>query len=328
MAVRYYFLFVTITLATFFVAASLAGLSIHLSWPRLNRAVVRLAPRTRARVLLTLRALPSFCGFTVMAVFGRTFAAYEPATTTERAGMLITALAISAVWLALLVGRNMARAWFKTVTFTRLTQHCGAASGRFAARHFEHTAGRIHVIDSAYPVAALSGVFRTRLVLSERVIRECEPDELEAILAHETAHVDRADNLARAVMVSLPDVLAWLPSGRAIETAWSAAAEEAADDKAAGGVPERRAALAAALVRVAGMAPATPPEWMPALAFFRGDDLERRVRRLLDPEPPAGRSLRALEPALLASAAAAVVLSAWQGPALHGAIEWAVRFIP
>jgi beta-lactamase regulating signal transducer with metallopeptidase domain len=261
-------------------------------------------------------------------LFGRTFAAYEPATTTERVGILITALAVSAVWLALLVGRNTVRASLKTAAFTRLTRHCRAASGRFTAARLDQTAGRICVIESSYPVAALSGFFRPRVVLSDRVIRECEPDELEAILAHETAHVDRADNLARALMLSLPDVLAWLPSGRAIETAWSAAAEEAADDEAAGDAPEKRAALAAALVRVAGMAPAAPPEWMPALAFFRGEDLDRRVRRLLEPEPAAGRSVRALEPALVASAAAALVLCASQGPALHGAIEWAIRFLP
>lgn len=314
MSVRYYFLLLLIALASFFVAASLSALAIHLAWPRIKVAAARLNPRIRARALLVLRALPAFWGIIAAGVFGRTFLAFEPEKTSEYPGLLLAIGAFGALWLSFHVGARGARALVRTLTLTRLMRACGQ--------------DEICVVDSFYPVAAVAGLFRMRVVLSQRILQECEQDEIEAILAHEAAHVHRGDNLARAVMLSLPDLLTVLPTGRAIESAWSAAAEEASDDAAAGGAADKRAALASALVRVAGMATTAPPRWMPALAFFQGDDLDRRVRRLLEPEPACGPSLCALEPLLIAAAVLAVAVCASQGAALHGFMEWAIRSLP
>ncbi len=142
-------------------------------------------------------------------------------------------------------------------------------------------ASRIWLIESAYPVAAVTGLFRTRLLISTRIVSECTPRELEAVIRHEAAHVRRRDNLVRAAMRYLPDPMLLLNAGRELQTGWAAAAEEAADDEAAGPRVEARTELAAALVRVARMAEGPPPQWMPALAFYEGTNLENRVRRLL-----------------------------------------------
>ena len=107
----------------------------------------------------------------------------------------------------------------------------------------------VWLIDSAYPVAAVTGLFRTRLLISTRIVRECTPSELDAVIRHEAAHVRRRDNLVRAAMRYLPDPFLLVASGHALQSDWAAAAEEAADDEAAGPRAEARSELAAALVR-------------------------------------------------------------------------------
>jgi len=183
-------------------------------------------------------------------------------------------------------------------------------------------------VDSPYPVAAVAGLFNTRLIVSASLLRECASEEVEVILAHEAAHVSRSDNVVRALMLALPDPLGLLASGREIEAAWASAAEEAADDDAAGETAERRLALASALVRVAALARTPPPAWMPALAFFQGENLERRVRRLLQTQPAAARSLGVIEPATVTAVAAILTWGLFQAAALHRLMESAVRILP
>ena len=75
---------------------------------------------------------------------------------------------------------------------------------------------------------------------------------------------------------------------------------------------------------------AKPPAWMPALALFDGDSLERRVRRLLDPEPLAASEtpFRSAGAALVGLVAGAVAGFAIGSRPLHDVMEWAVRNLP
>lgn len=212
--------------------------------------------------------------------------------------------------------RNAARA----VRVARLARHCRQWTRRDGAS--------ISVIETRYPVAAVAGMFRPRLLMSSRILRECTPEELDAIVAHEQAHVLGNDNVVRAVMVGLPDPLAILHAGRQIEAAWALAVEEAADNDAAGDAGEKRATLAAALLHVARMADDCLPSWMPALAFYQGHDLQHRVSRLLDVPLQGGASLRALHPTVLALAVAFLAWSDYSSDSLHRAVEWMVRSLP
>jgi beta-lactamase regulating signal transducer with metallopeptidase domain len=147
------------------------------------------------------------------------------------------------------------------------------------------------VIDSAFPVVAVAGLVRPRLLIAKTVLDACSPEELRAILAHEQGHIDRRDNLRRLMLGAIPDVLAWLPLARRIQTAWLEAAEDAADDMAEALGSEGRAVLAQALLRVARLAPGAAPVSLPASALYRGESLDRRIRRLLAPAahaPAAG----------------------------------------
>ena len=315
----YYFLLVVLTLASFFAVASAAAICLQLLWARLARRVDRLAPRTRVGTLFVLRLLPTLAGAVAAILCSTSFLVFEPALTMERPGLLLIAATAAALCLGLAALIRTAHAWARSITCSRLVRHCAQLS----------LGGRsVFVVDSAYPLAAVTGVFRTRMMVSNSLLANCTADEVDAILAHEAAHIRYADNLSRGLMLLLPDPLLMLPAGRQIENAWSAAAEEAADDGAAEGVAERRVALASALVRVAGLARTPAPSWMPDLAFFQGDNFERRVRRLLDPVPVETRWSGSFAPCAVASALVILTGMALQSAAFHGLMEWAIRILP
>src|SRR6185436_14514476 len=127
-----------------------------------------------------------------------------------------------------------------------------------------------------------------------------------------TAH----DNLKRLLIRACPDVLGAV---RALDRAWSEAAEEAADARASLVDASTRFNLAGALIHVARLAvPRTPPL---ASAYYLGGSIETRVRRLLtDPpsDPVRSRWTGIVWPAVAMLFVAAVIATA---PALHAVME-------
>jgi hypothetical protein len=148
------------------------------------------------------------------------------------------------------------------------------------------------------------------------------------MLAHETAHVRARDNLKRFVLEVCADAMAFTPSGRRSRSDWIAASEDAADDAAAGGDAARALDLASALIKVAKLAPARGPAFIPSSALYRGEDIERRVRRLLRSRPAPERS----QPgrwmlALSCGAVAALAFMPWLR-GVYAALEAAVQYLP
>jgi hypothetical protein len=142
----------------------------------------------------------------------------------------------------------------------------------------------------AFPVVSLVGIVRPRLFVSDRVLEACTPDEVAAMVGHEWGHLVARDNLKRLALHACPDLLAWLPAGRAIERHWHEAAEESADDWTARGGRASAFALANALLKVARLTPEAPPR-LPLLSWlYSGDGFERRVRRLLANAPAGSTS--------------------------------------
>jgi hypothetical protein len=96
--------------------------------------------------------------------------------------------------------------------------------------------------------------------------------------------------------------------------AWHHAAEDAADDATTGGEAIARTELAALLLKIVRLAPA--PAWDAAVVspFVEQHGLERRVRRLLQPElePPAPL---AIVPLVTLAALSIAVLAAMSSPA-------------
>ncbi|HEY0875821.1 MAG TPA: M56 family metallopeptidase [Vicinamibacterales bacterium] len=272
---RYYVLLVLVPCAAYAAASLVATLVSAVTWPWVRRRVEGMTPSRRAHALAAVRLAPVAAGLAFTAVLTGAFLRFEPLDTTETPGLFLTAAASLTFVLTGIGFARAARAILASARCRRLLQLAGN-------RIVRHDGTPVWLLDTPYPVAAVTGLFRPRLLLSARIIEECTASELDAIVRHERAHVRRGDNLARAAILYLPNPLALTPAGREMQHAWAAAAEEAADDDAAGDAVDERTVLASALLRVARMATAPPPDWVPALTFYEGSNLENRVRRLLD----------------------------------------------
>ncbi|HMY76678.1 MAG TPA: hypothetical protein PLQ88_32965, partial [Blastocatellia bacterium] len=86
-------------------------------------------------------------------------------------------------------------------------------------------------------------------------------------------HLAARDNLKRALLRACRDALTIVPCGRLLDREWAAASEAAADEYAARKGGETALDLAAALVKIARLAPAGTRPAMPAGALLIGEDV-------------------------------------------------------
>jgi beta-lactamase regulating signal transducer with metallopeptidase domain len=181
-------------------------------------------------------------------------------------------------------------------------------------------------ITTGFPIVAVIGVLRPRLVIDVQVLRACTDEEVTAILAHERGHLRRWDNLRRAAFAAVPGP--WFSSD--LREAWRDATEEAADDLAAATGRDTRFHLATALLRVSRLAPPRDDaagwrEQLPASALYRGENIEGRVRRLVD-TPRAPEDGRRPWVAVIAVGILGVGLIVQRE--LHDVMEHVVAFLP
>lgn len=162
-----------------------------------------------------------------------------------------------------------------------------------------------------------TGLLRRRIMLSSDLAEQLSPEELRSVLAHEDAHLSRRDPLA-SLMLAVAGLVVPPPFVASLRRAYRQATEEACDASAAAQVGDA-AAVAATLVKVAGLQRGTAAAGVVA-APFGGDGLEARVRALLeDPNPTAARSRG---PALALVAAGGFALAALsRAEWLHHATE-------
>jgi Zn-dependent protease with chaperone function len=307
-------------LATIVFAALLAGaLAGALAAPLAARRLSARDSFLRARQLLRLRLLPGAAGIAAALVAGLSFLVFEPRRADETMGAALPVVALLGALAAAAVGSRTAAAVIST---KRLASRWLRGATPIA---IEGASVPAFAIESEFPVVAVVGLRRPRLIVANSVLRSCSADEMRAIVAHEHGHVAHHDNLRRMLLSVAPDPLGWIRSSRSTFADWRCATEEAADDAASAGDEQRRLHLASALVKVARLASASPPVVVPASAFFCAEDLDRRVRRLLQPQAPAaGR--RRLAP--LAALASAGVGSAFALEGVHALIEVTVQVLP
>lgn len=307
-----------ISLATFVVAGAAASSLV----PWLMRRSAPASPHVRAVRLFRLRLLPVCIALLATAQGIVSFVVFEPRGQNETFGRVLVGLAIASAGLLIVGAVRLAVAGLST---------------RRALRHWLATADSIvldgvnapaYAIDSVFPVVAVVGMIRPQLVIARTVLDHCPADELRAILSHEQRHLARRDNLRRAVLTWLPDVLSFLPAGETLIAMWHDAAEAVADDGAEDLGPAGRVSLASALLRVARLAPAgAPMVSLPASALYRGEDISDRVRRLLDPpSPPVETRLSGWR--RVAMSAGLIVGGGLALHAMHELVETAVSFLP
>jgi len=284
------------------VLAWRAGLRRHLTEADAVLGV-RLLPATGSAVLVLTVVLPAFL-------------LYEPRQAHDQPGPL---LVLSALFALLVLGDAIRRglsAWRATRALLR-------SSAPLAT----HPAGAapVAVIPVKEPLVGVVGGLKQRIVAARSVAAACDHEEFRQVLAHEAAHMSARDNLKLLLLLTLPDALAWLPTGGALTEQWRAATELEADERASGADPHKRLALASALIKVArlslasGRSPRPTHRSSPPLC-----GLEHRVRRLLAPSPALHRGFPGRR--LLTCALLVPLLAVPLYAAVHRLIEALVAF--
>lgn len=150
---------------------------------------------------------------------------------------------------------------------------------------------RVRVVRGLPNPAFTVGWLRPRIYVAQAVVHRLSPDELQALLAHEAAHLSRRDPLRLSLLRFLALTLFWLPALRRLADDVADEAEIQADDRAA---REQPLALASAILALASWR-MPGASWAEGVGFAqRADLLERRIRRLAGEEPPpASRLTRA-----------------------------------
>jgi hypothetical protein len=140
----------------------------------------------------------------------------------------------------------------------------------------------VHIIEHDAPFAATVGITAPRVVLSRRLLEVLPPEHLEAVLAHEHAHVRRRDPLWKVVASTLT---APLPpkTRRALLKDLELAAEQSCDQEAAEELGDRLCVAQAILTMERHLAGITAPQCAVTTAFDNAPAV-KRVERLLAPK--------------------------------------------
>ena len=217
-----------------------------------------------------------------------------------------------------LAGAVLARAALTATTYLRVT-------GRQALRHAqaarlvgqpEPALGAV-LVEHDQPAAYCVAGRQPTVILTTGAVQALDPGQLDAVLAHERAHLAGRHHLLLAVARIGRQVLPFLPLMRDAEQQVARLVELHADDAATRARDPRLLATALVVLATAG-SPA------PALAAGATDSVQR-IRRLLGPAEPLGRARRqllraaaaalALTPVLLALTPALVALALGRIPA-------------
>jgi Zn-dependent protease with chaperone function len=216
-----------------------------------------------------------------------------------------------------LAGGVVARTALTAMTHVR-------AAGRQALRHAqtarlvgrpEPTLGAV-LVEHSQPAAYCVAGRQPTVIVTTGAVQALDPGQLDAVLAHERAHLAGRHHRLVAMARIGREVLPFLPLMRDAEEQVARLAELHADDAAARSCDPRL--LATALVVLAAA-----PSPAPALAAGATDSVQR-IHRLLGPGEPlgpvrrqvlrAGAAVLALTPVLLAMTPAVVALALGRVP--------------
>lgn len=134
---------------------------------------------------------------------------------------------------------------------------------------------RLFVVDGLPNPAFTVGLFSPRVYVSSSLETLLPQAELEAVIAHEAAHVRRLDPLRVCACRFLSLTIFWLPALRRLADDVADDVEITADDAASVGRP---LVLASAILSLAGWR--QHPLLNAAVGFQRDDLLDRRILRL------------------------------------------------
>ncbi len=305
----------SVCLASFFlihlaVSALARGFA---SWA-LRRAE-NMPARSAAALLLGVRLFPVlFAVGSVVALCLPSFLSFENEKGSEEAGLpfVIAAALGASVWITSLV-----RALRAGIRSRRCMERCSS--------QLPGASDAVWLWEGSAPMVGLAGVLRPRVIVSRSVAQALDADQMAAAIRHERAHRDSSDNFKRLLLLLAPETFPGLSLFRNVDRAWARFSEWAADDSAVAEDPRLSLPLAEALVRVARLGVAPQPSPLMSAFVPAGDDISRRVERLLDGSAPAPASPRIVGPRMAAAFVAAPLLAALNVPGVlsgvHGLLE-------
>jgi beta-lactamase regulating signal transducer with metallopeptidase domain len=268
------------------LTASTALLVLHRTT---GRAAAAMRPQQAAKLFFTLRLFPSALSlFVVILLCIPSYLRYEPNFVNERLGWfcLITsvlglALCLTSVYklIRLLTQRYFLDRQCRRMESISPAHLCSSTLGETSAFVLEEDV-------FGWPLLALVGILRPRLIISRRLLNTLSDKQLEAALCHERAHQLSRDNLKRAFTLVAPGVLPFVGGLSFLERQWERFAELAADDHATNGRIDHSLALAEALIQVARMG--NVEHRIPLATSLSASSLElaTRVNRLLAVDAP------------------------------------------
>lgn len=154
-----------------------------------------------------------------------------------------------------------------------------AVAARLAAR-LDLPSPRVLLCAYDRPLAMTHGLWRPTVLVSSWLIEHLDTREVEAVLAHELAHIARRDYLAVWLATVLRDAFAYLPASWAAYYHLRHDNEQACDDLAVG-VTARPLALASALTKVWQPVLSTPYPGTAQSLLGVNEAIEGRIARLL-----------------------------------------------
>ncbi len=142
---------------------------------------------------------------------------------------------------------------------------------------------RVTISDKPYILPCLVGVFKPTIILSPALAEESSDDILEAILAHELAHLKRRDNLLHWVSVILRDLLIVNPFAHLVFSKIMIAKEQDCDGIAAD-VTGKPKAIAEAIVYAATVTSGKGTKPLPGYMSGVGESISagKLISRRLD----------------------------------------------
>ncbi len=151
--------------------------------------------------------------------------------------------------------------------------------GRLEIRLDDHCPGGLYTVRWPRPCICLSRPLAERL----------DDGELQAVLAHEVAHLQRRDWLRLCAAQLFRDLVFFNPFAHLAYQAYRQATEEAADD-AGTATRQERLSLASSLLKVHALLQAPPAQTNLGFIYLAGD-VTARVKRLVSQEPRGQRSV-------------------------------------
>ncbi len=223
----YYFLGISIFLASLLVLNFLVSLAASLIWNFAEKHTLNWSPRKRKQAIFALRIFPLAAALIfVLAFLLPSYLLFEPHSPDE---IVSPKLAVP----ALLSLFGITFALFRVFgTFRRTRNLLKSWLERSEKISLEEISVPVYRLRHPFPVIAVVGTFRPKMFIAEQIFDELSREEISAAIRHETGHLAERDNLKRTLMRVCRDLLV-LQMGRRLEIAWSENAEIAADEFAA-----------------------------------------------------------------------------------------------